>query len=40
MDTSCLEVCRADLHVTRMTEAELGAPQPGEVLFEVERFGF
>ena len=39
MDATCLEVRRADLSVTRVTSAELPAPQPGEVLFEVERFG-
>jgi NADPH:quinone reductase-like Zn-dependent oxidoreductase len=36
----CFEVGRADLSVTRVTEAELDPPRPGEVLFEVERFGF
>jgi Protein of unknown function (DUF2855) len=34
------EVGRADLNVTRVTGAELDPPRPGEVLFEVERFGF
>lgn len=40
VQVSCFEVGRADLSVTRVTEAELGPPGPGEVLFEVERFGF
>jgi hypothetical protein len=40
VDTCCLEVSRADLSVTRVTRAEVGPPPPGEVLFEVERFGF
>ena len=40
VQASCFEVGRADLTVTRVTRATLGAPQPGEVLFEVERFGF
>ena len=40
MDISCLEVSRADLALTRVTQAELGPPRPGEALFEVERFGF
>jgi hypothetical protein len=34
-----LEVSRADLSVTRLIRAEIAAPEPGEVLFEVERFG-
>jgi Protein of unknown function (DUF2855) len=40
VDTSCLEVSRADLAVTRVTRTELGPPRPGEALFQVERFGF
>jgi hypothetical protein len=40
VQASCFEVGRADLSVTRVTEAELGPPGPGEALFEVERFGF
>jgi Protein of unknown function (DUF2855) len=39
-EASCFEVGRADLNVTRMTRDVLRAPRPGEVLFEVERFGF
>ena len=39
-EASCFEVGRADLSVTRMTRDGLGSPQPGEALFEVERFGF
>jgi hypothetical protein len=34
-----LEVSRADLTVTRLIRAGIAAPEPGEVLFEVERFG-
>ena len=34
-----LEVSRADLGVTRLIRAGLTSPEPGEVLFEVERFG-
>jgi hypothetical protein len=40
VQASCLEVGRADLGVTRITEAQLGPPGSGEALFEVERFGF
>jgi len=39
-EANCFEVGRADLNLTRVTGAGLGPPQPGEALFEVERFGF
>jgi hypothetical protein len=34
------EVGQADLGITRLTESRLGPPRDGEVLFEVEKFGF